>query len=189
MKRFWCAGNIWHPLWNSPWLCSVPCKISTIKVSTISCSAWVKCQVFPSQRNLIDILVNAGINHGPTTAGVIGATKPHYDIWGNAVNVASRMESTGKAGCIQVQKIAQLIYPSTTVSPYNFCAFLHCSGDGRNEHHTATFRLQVRAARLGFRQRQRPTSDLLPDRIRIASQQRLKIVKITRHLHNVSRPW
>jgi hypothetical protein len=45
---------------------------------------------------------NKGINHGPTTAGVIGATKPHYDIWGNAVNVASRMESTGKAGCIQV---------------------------------------------------------------------------------------
>ena len=43
-----------------------------------------------------------GINHGPITAGVIGATKPHYDIWGNAVNVASRMESTGKAGCIQV---------------------------------------------------------------------------------------
>lgn len=44
----------------------------------------------------------AGINHGPITAGVIGARKPHYDIWGNSVNVASRMESTGKAGCIQV---------------------------------------------------------------------------------------
>jgi len=43
-----------------------------------------------------------GINHGPITAGVIGARKPHYDIWGNSVNVASRMESTGKAGCIQV---------------------------------------------------------------------------------------
>ncbi|XP_018006383.1 uncharacterized protein LOC108664322 [Hyalella azteca] len=42
------------------------------------------------------------INHGPITAGVIGARKPHYDIWGNTVNVASRMESTGKAGCIQV---------------------------------------------------------------------------------------
>lgn len=44
----------------------------------------------------------SGINHGPITAGVIGARKPHYDIWGNSVNVASRMESTGKAGCIQV---------------------------------------------------------------------------------------
>lgn len=43
-----------------------------------------------------------GINHGPITAGVIGARKPHYDIWGNTVNVASRMESTGKAGSIQV---------------------------------------------------------------------------------------
>ncbi|CAH2002889.1 unnamed protein product [Acanthoscelides obtectus] len=43
-----------------------------------------------------------GINHGPITAGVIGASKPHYDIWGNTVNVASRMESTGKTGCIQV---------------------------------------------------------------------------------------
>lgn len=46
-----------------------------------------------------------GINHGPITAGVIGARKPHYDIWGNSVNVASRMESTGKAGCIQVNTI------------------------------------------------------------------------------------
>ena len=51
---------------------------------------------------LANWLVGKGINHGPITAGVIGATKPHYDIWGNAVNVASRMESTGKAGCIQV---------------------------------------------------------------------------------------
>ncbi len=53
-------------------------------------------------------LSKIGINHGPTTAGVIGATKPHYDIWGNAVNVASRMESTGKAGCIQVTAEALL---------------------------------------------------------------------------------
>ena len=36
-------------------------------------------------------------------AGVIGARKPQYDIWGNTVNVASRMESTGELGKIQVK--------------------------------------------------------------------------------------
>ncbi|TNN59922.1 Adenylate cyclase type 1 [Liparis tanakae] len=43
-----------------------------------------------------------GINVGPVVAGVIGARRPQYDIWGNTVNVASRMDSTGVQGKIQV---------------------------------------------------------------------------------------
>ena len=35
---------------------------------------------------------------------MIGAQKPQYDIWGNTVNVASRMESTGEMGRIQVRE-------------------------------------------------------------------------------------
>lgn len=43
-----------------------------------------------------------GINTGPVIAGVIGFKKFSYDLWGDAVNVASRMESQGESGRIQV---------------------------------------------------------------------------------------
>ena len=49
------------------------------------------------------MLILIGIGLGPVVAGVIGAKKPQYDIWGNAVNVASRMDSTGVVGKIQVR--------------------------------------------------------------------------------------
>jgi guanylate cyclase len=43
-----------------------------------------------------------GLNSGPMVGGVIGKTKFHYDVWGEAVNLASRLESQGKPGMIQV---------------------------------------------------------------------------------------
>ncbi|KAL9907889.1 uncharacterized protein ACN427_003810 isoform 2-T5 [Glossina fuscipes fuscipes] len=53
-----------------------------------------------------------GINIGAVVAGVIGARKPQYDIWGNAVNVASRMDSTGLVDHIQVtEEIYQILKP------------------------------------------------------------------------------
>ncbi len=53
-------------------------------------------------RNSLALAVRAGIHVGPAIAGVIGLERLHYDVWGDAVNTASRMESSGEAGRIQV---------------------------------------------------------------------------------------
>ncbi|XP_050692917.1 adenylate cyclase type 9-like isoform X7 [Eriocheir sinensis] len=49
-----------------------------------------------------NLIVRIGLNFGDVTAGVIGTEKLYYDIWGDAVNIASRMDSTGVPGRIQV---------------------------------------------------------------------------------------
>ena len=46
--------------------------------------------------------IRIGLNSGPVTAGVIGKTKFIYDVWGNTVNVASRMEGIATPGVIRV---------------------------------------------------------------------------------------
>ncbi|XP_022256133.1 Ca(2+)/calmodulin-responsive adenylate cyclase-like isoform X2 [Limulus polyphemus] len=78
--------------------------------------------VFSMKERLADINHNSynsfklrvGINVGPVVAGVIGARKPQYDIWGNTVNVASQMDSTGLPNHTQVtEEVFQLLknYP------------------------------------------------------------------------------
>lgn len=57
-------------------------------------------------------VLRIGLNCGDVTAGVIGTTKLFYDIWGDAVNIASRMDSTGVCNKIQVtEETAKILRP------------------------------------------------------------------------------
>ncbi|GLV34234.1 rutabaga [Carabus blaptoides fortunei] len=64
-----------------------------------------------------NFMLRVGINIGPVVAGVIGARKPQYDIWGNTVNVASRMDSTGLPNHTQV---TEEVYQVLKNYPYEF---------------------------------------------------------------------
>jgi class 3 adenylate cyclase len=61
-----------------------------------------------NQENGYDFKIRVGLNSGSVVAGVIGVRKFLYDIWGDVVNTASRMESQGVPGKIQITDSTQV---------------------------------------------------------------------------------
>jgi adenylate cyclase len=103
------------------------------------------------------ISLRIGINSGPLTAGVIGTHKFSYDLWGDTVNTASRMESEGIPGSIQVSEISyELIKDHFVCEPRGpiegrgrtGCRPISCSPGGRRPHQRISFGTPRRTASL-----------------------------------------
>jgi adenylate cyclase len=71
-----------------------------------------------NKRNRLSWQIRVGMHTGPLVAGIIGSKKFSYDLWGDTVNIASRLESHGEPGMIQLsQATADLLHPLFEVEP------------------------------------------------------------------------
>ena len=72
--------------------------------------------ILRTQDDLTHFEIRIGVHTGPVIAGIVGSMKWQYDIWGDTVNIASRMESMSEVGMVN------LLRPHTSRSKTNFHA-------------------------------------------------------------------
>jgi class 3 adenylate cyclase len=80
-----------------------PCADHTERMARMALRMAKATEEYGREKGL-DLRLRIGLNTGPVVAGVIGKMKFIYDLWGDTVNLASRMESTGVPGEIQVTR-------------------------------------------------------------------------------------
>jgi adenylate cyclase len=71
-----------------------------------------------------------GIHTGPVVAGIVGVKKFQYDIWGDTVNMASRMESSGEVGHVNISEATYAEVKDTPGFVFTHRGMIHAKGKG-----------------------------------------------------------
>ena len=82
--------------------------------------------------------MRVGIHTGPVVAGIVGVKKFQYDIWGDTVNTASRMESSGAVGKVNISATTYEILKDDATFVFESRGKVEAKGKGEVEMHFVT---------------------------------------------------
>ncbi len=84
--------------------------------------------------------MRAGIHVGPIIAGIVGVKKFQYDIWGDTVNTASRMESNSKVGKVNISHDTYLLVKEEEDFVFEYRGKVEAKGKGELEMYFVTLK-------------------------------------------------
>ncbi len=101
-------------------------------------SAGIEMQKFMLERKIINdedhkptFEMRLGIHAGPIVAGIVGVKKFQYDVWGDTVNTASRMESSGEVGKVNVSESLYDLIKNESEFSFEYRGMIQAKGKGK----------------------------------------------------------
>lgn len=116
------AGGIPHPDENS---------LKNIVLAGLEMQAFIIKRIFENQQNQIPAFeMRLGIHAGPIVAGIVGIKKFQYDVWGDTVNIASRVESGGMVGKVNISETLYELIKEEECFTFEYRGHIHAKGKG-----------------------------------------------------------